>query len=105
MRYLKTLILTVCHYFSAAAKPSIIPIVTRSPAYRTENAIFLSGLDLRIAVVSELYEYFSILPSTLLIRLYPHHYVLIWVIVADIMFLTGSAAIICTKVFNYLWHK
>ena len=105
MRYLKTPVLTVCHYFSAAAKPSLIPIVTRSPAYRTENAIFLSGLDLRIAVVSELYEYFSILPSTLLIRLYPHHYVPIWAIAADITFLTGSAAIICTKVFNYLWHK
>ena len=105
MRYLKTPVLTVCHYFSAAAKPSLIPIVTRNPAYRTENAIFLSGLDLPIAVVSELYEYLSNTPSTLLIRLYPHYYVPIWAIAADITFPTGPAAIICTKVFSYLWHK
>lgn len=105
MCYLKTPVLTVCHYFSAAAKPALIPIVTRNPAYRTGIAIFLSGFGLRIAVVSELYECLSILPSTLSIRLYPHRYVPIWAIAADITFPTGSAAIICTKAFSYSWHK
>lgn len=81
------------------------PIVTWDPAYRTENAIFLSGLDLPIAVVSELHQYLSVTPSTLLIALYPHHYVPIWTIAADITFPTGPAAIICTRVFSHSWHQ
>jgi len=83
---------------------STIPILAFDPEYDVEACRLLAHLPHPIHVVSSPYEYLSITPNTLVICLGIPLYVPAYEIMADLLFPSGPAALMCIELQHKPWH-
>lgn len=88
------------HYEST----STIPILAFDPEYDMEACRLLAHLPHPTHVVSSPYEYLSITPNTLVICLGIPLYVPAYEIMADLLFASGPAALMCIELQHKPWH-
>jgi hypothetical protein len=83
---------------------SSIPILAFDPDYDMEACRLLAHLPHPIQVVSGPYEYLSMTPNTLVICLGIPLFVPAYEIMADVLFPSGPAALMCYEFAEQPWH-